>query len=309
MSCRPATPQEPGVERVACAGGVHGGDRQRRDAQDGPVRTHAQRPSPPSFTATVRAGPAAEPAPSAVTPTPASERAASSTSAWPVSRVPCGVGQQDVGLGGGCREPVVQVPDGSQFGSRLVCCRRVRGAEQRRNVRRERSLEEEAAHVDWRARASRAAGTSTARRSAIVPVAVRIARSLPLPRMTDAPVGLAGSTRHADTSTPVAAIASSMNLPSASAPTTRPGYAQAEPRRPAGGDRGRAADREADPLDDPFCLPEDRTWIGVRDHHVGVDLADHEQVDVALPATPLAGISGGRDIELEHEGGCHSRAS
>ena len=38
--------------------------------------------------------------------------------------------------------------------------------------------------------------------------------------MTDAPVGRSGSTRQADTSTPRAASASSMNRPSASSPTT-----------------------------------------------------------------------------------------
>ena len=54
----------------------------------------------------------------------------------------------------------------------------------------------------------------------IVPISVRIARSRPLVRMTVAPVDRAGSTTHADTSIPRSRIASSMNRPNASAPTT-----------------------------------------------------------------------------------------
>ena len=82
-----------------------------------------------------------------------------------------------------------------------------------------------------------------------------------------------------------------MKRPNGSSPTTPTSRdPEAEPRGAAGGDRRRAADRQPDALDDPLGLAEDRDRIRVGDDDVRVDLADDEQVDVAL-AAGVAGIS------------------
>ena len=66
----------------------------------------------------------------------------------------------------------------------------------------------------------------------MAPIAVNIARCEPLVMITVAPVGRCGSTTHAETSMPRSAIASSMNRPSASSPTT-PENATRSPSRAA----------------------------------------------------------------------------
>ena len=123
-------------------------------------------------------------------------------------------------------------------------------------------------------------GTASTSSASIVPIAVSIARSEPLVRITVAPVGRAGSTTHAETSIPRAASSSSMNRPNASSPTTPTNATRSpEPRGPAGEDRRRAADRQPDRSDQPLDLAEDRHRIRVGDHDVRVDLADDEDVD------------------------------
>ena len=58
--------------------------------------------------------------------------------------------------------------------------------------------------------------------------------------------------------------------------------AQPEPRGATGHDRGRATDREPDRPDELLDLAELGHRVVVDDEDVGVDVADDEQVDLAL---------------------------
>ena len=82
----------------------------------------------------------------------------------------------------------------------------------------------------WRMWGRTARGTSSARRRSMVPVAVSMARSAPVPMWTVAPVGMAGSTVTVEVSTPCSRSASSTACPRMSSPTMPP-CATRRPRR------------------------------------------------------------------------------
>ena len=132
-------------------------------------------------------------------------------------------------------------------------------------------------------------------------MAVRIARSVPLPRITDRPGRSAG--RHPAGGHVHAPIGKRFEHEPAEpvvADDPDEAHRQPEPSRSARGDRARAADRQPDVLHEPLRLAERGPRVGVRDDDVGVDLADDEQVDVAASPPqyrsyqPGAGGSGRR---------------
>ena len=105
---------------------------------------------------------------------------------------------------------------------------------------------------------------------------------LPEVRITLAPVGWAGSTWQPLTSMPRPVIASSMNRPNASSPTT-PANATERPRRAA--PQAKIADELPTVIEiEPTIRstwPNAGTGSGSDDHDVRVDLAEHEDVEVA----------------------------
>ena len=184
-SGRPFEPgrEEPGVERVAGAGRVDGVDGDRRGAGQGAVRADRQ----PAVGAVLDGDRATGDAPA----TEARASAAASRSSTPASaRHSAAFGKSTFASKAAARKPRPICTDGSQLGSKLPSTPLPReppgtapGA--RRPVPAGGSS---CRRGRCRARARSAAGTSAARTSAIVPIAVRIARSVPLPRITEAPV-------------------------------------------------------------------------------------------------------------------------
>ena len=285
----PASNESPAPVVSTASTGGRGGPGQRAVRARPPAP-----PSAPSFTATVRRGTRRRTrghggrASRSSTPASARHSAAlgSSTSASAAAArepaVPCR--PTDPSWGRGWSSPPPRGPPGTAPGARRPApaggssCRRGRAAPD----------------------ASSAAGTSAARTSAIVPIAVRIARSVPLPRITEAPVGSPGATRHADTSTPRSASASSVNRPSASSPTT-PTRLTRSPSRAA--PHAVIADElpmvSRIPSTNRSACPKTGRGSRSADDDVGVDLADDEQVDVAGPPQyrsyqPGPGVSGRR---------------
>ena len=164
--------------------------------------------------------------------------------------------------------------------------------EERRQPLPARPLEEDAPEWRWRARSTASRGTASTSSASMVPSAVSIARSVPLERITVAPVGRAGSTVHAVASIPRAASSSSMNRPSASSPTT-PANATRSPSRAA--PQAKIADElptvMADGADQPLHLAEDRDRVRVGDDDVRVDLPDDQDVDRGRRPSPRSVVA------------------
>ena len=101
--------------------------------------------------------------------------------------------------------------------------------------------------------------------------------------MTVAPVGRSGSTVHAETSIPRPRHLVEHEPPErVVADDPAEGDPQLESRRATGEDRRRAADGHHDRADDPLDLAEDGHRVRIGDDDIGVDLADDEDVDVAI---------------------------
>ncbi len=115
-----------------------------------------------------------------------------------------------------------------------------------------------------------------------MPTAVRIARSCPEVRITLAPVGWAGSTLAAADVDAATGHRIEHELPEGVvADDAGERDREAQAGRAAGEDRRGAADGHRDRADDPLDLAERGHGVGIRHHDVRVDLAEHEDVEVA----------------------------